>query len=130
MPNLPKQPRPANAIAIRQAWADEHDAARRARAASDSTAEWTHLERVHILSQPFAVLHVRTHVAMLSYGVRHRDRRETTGQLARLLVAGPGTLLGRYPLGNTGGANVSAEQPMDIPSDLRAILHGSRAVAS
>ena len=35
----------------------------------------------------------------------------------------------RYPLGNTGGANVSAVQPMDIPADLRAILRGSGAVA-
>ena len=40
----------------------------------------------------------------------------------RLLVAGPGSALGRYPLGNTGGANVSAVTPMPIPADLRAVL--------
>ena len=59
---------------------------------------------------------------MLGYGIRHRDRREVTGQLLRLLVAGPGSAIGRYPLGNTGGANVSAVEPMPIPADLQAIL--------
>ena len=130
MPNLSKHPRPTNRQAIHHAWANEHTAARQAKTAGDSTAEWHHLERAHILSQPLAVAHVRTHVAMLSYGIRHRDRHEIAGQLVRLLVAGPGSALGRYPLGNTGGANVSAVTPMPIPADLQALLDGSVAVPS
>ncbi len=122
MPNLPRQPKPRNTTAIRQAWRTEHDEARQARDAGDQTGEWHHLERAHILSQPLAGAHVRTHVRMLGYGVRHRDRREITGQLVRLLVAGPGSAVGRYPLGNTGGANVSAVEPMAIPGDLQAVL--------
>ncbi len=122
MPNLPKQPKPQNPAAIRQAWADEHTAARQARADGDPFRELHHLERAHILSQPFAILHIRTHVAMLGFGIRHRDRREVTGQLLRLLVAGPGSAMRRYPLGNTGGAHVSAVEPMDIPTDLQAVL--------
>ena len=59
---------------------------------------------------------------MLSYGWRHRDRHEITGQLARVLVAGPGSLIRRYPLGDTGGANVSAVIPMPIADDLTAVL--------
>ena len=93
-----------------------------ARAAGDTTVEWAHLERAHIISQPLAIAHVRTHLAMLSYGWRQRDRHEITGQLVRLLVAGPGSLIRRYPLGNTGGANVSAVVPMPIPDDLTAVL--------
>ncbi len=130
MPNLPRQPRPANASAVRQAWAAEHTAARSARASGDTAEEWRHLERAHILSQPLAGAHVRTHVAMLAFGVRQRDRREVTGQLVRLLVAGPGSAMRRYPLGNTGGANVDAVTPMPIPSDLRAVLDGSATVSS
>ena len=122
MPNLPKQPKPQNPAAIREAWADEHTAARAARADGNPFRELHHLERAHILSQPFAVRHIRTHIAMLSFGIRRRDLREVTGQLLRLLVAGPGSAIGRYPLGNTGGANVSAVEPMDIPTDLEAIL--------
>ena len=129
MPILPQQPRPADIPIIRKAWNGERTAARQARAASDSAAEWAHLERAHILSQPLAIAHIRTHLSMLAYGIQHRDRREVTGQLIRLLVAGPGSIAGRYPLGNTGGANVSATAPMPIPADLQDLLDGPVKVA-
>ena len=57
-----------NRTRLRAAWAAELDAARAARSSGDSSAEWTHLERAHILSQPMAGPHVRTHVAMLDGG--------------------------------------------------------------
>src|SRR5690606_36418277 len=116
--------------AIREAWTSEHTAARHARRRGDVAEEWRRLERAHILSQPLAVAHVRTHLTMLGFGIRQRDRREVTGQLVRLLVAGPGSAIGRYPLGNTGGADVSAVVPMPIPTDLQALLDGSAAVTS
>lgn len=122
MPSLPKQPKPHNPATIRQAWAAEHRAALQARADEAPSRERHHLERAHILSQPFALAHIRTHLAMLGFGVRTRDGREIIGQLLRLLVAGPGSVMRRYPLGNTGGANVSAFLPMEIPADLQAIL--------
>jgi hypothetical protein len=130
MPNLPKQPRPTDKDAIRQAWVHECTAGRRARSTGDAAGEWGHLERAHIISQPLAVAHVRTHLAMLGYGVRHRDRREIAGQLVRLVVAGPGSAVRRYPLGNTGGADVSAVTPMPIPVDLDALLRRTVAVPS
>jgi hypothetical protein len=107
---------------LRQAWSDERAAAAAARLRGDLTGEWKHLERAHVLSQPMAVPHIRTHVAMLGAGLRRRDRREVVGQLLRLVVAGPGSLTGRYPVGNTGGADVSALAPMPIPEDLRPFL--------
>jgi hypothetical protein len=122
MPNLPKHPKPRNVDSLRAAWSAEHTAARRARTEGDPAAEWQHLERAHILSQPLATAHMRTHLAMLAYGFRHRDRREVGGQLLRLLVAGPSSAVGRYPAGNTGGANVSALEPMPIPRDLQVFL--------
>ena len=111
---------------LRAAWSDERAAARLARARGDVAGEWKHLERAHILSQPMAGPHVRTHLAILAYGVRRRAPREVVGQLGRLVVAGPGSWTGRYPVGNTGGADVSAFQPMPIPEDLRSILEPSR----
>jgi Protein of unknown function (DUF3703) len=111
---------------LHEAWVAECDAARSARAANDLAAEWRHLERAHILSQPTAGAHVRTHVAMLGSAVRRRDLREAGGQVFRLIVAGPGSLTGRYPVGNTGGADVSAFKPMEIPEDLRAVLESAR----
>ena len=111
------------------AWRVEINAARAARAHDDPSAEWRHLERAHILSQPMAWPHVRTHVAMLGAGVRRRDRREALGQLTRVVLAAPGSLSGKYPAGNTGAASVSAFEPMPIPSDLETILDGSAAPA-
>ena len=107
---------------LRAAWAAEHDAARAARSSGDTRAEWTHLERAHILSQPMAGAHVRTHVAMFVAALRRRDRHELLGQLFRIIVAAPGSMTGKYPAGNTGGADVSAFAPMPIPDDLRPLL--------
>lgn len=109
------------------AWSDERAAARTSRSEGEATGEWAHLERAHILSQPMAVAHVRTHVAMLRVAVRRRDLREVVGQLLRVAVAGPGSVTGRYPVGNTGGANVSATLVMPIPDDLQQILDASNS---
>ena len=70
--------------ALRAAWAAERTAAREARRHGNNEAEWKHLERAHILSQPMAVAHVRTHVAMLAAGMRRHDRTEVLGQLLRI----------------------------------------------
>ena len=110
---------------LRAAWAAELAAARAARSSGDTSAEWTHLERAHILSQPMAGPHVRTHVAMLTAALRRRDGRELAGQLFRTVVAAPGSVTGKYPVGNTGGANVSAFAPMTIPDDLQSLLPDS-----
>jgi hypothetical protein len=121
MPKLPKQPKTRDKRALHAAWSAEQAAARDARATGDTNVEWAHLERAHIISQPLAVAHVRTHLAMLSYGWRRRDRHEIAGQLARVLVAGPDSLIRRYPRGNTGGGNVSAVLPIAISDDLTAV---------
>jgi hypothetical protein len=107
---------------LMQVWTNERQLAKDAVAQGDRVKAWAHLERAHIVSQPMVLLHVRTHMAMLSFAVRHRDGHEIAGQLFRLVVAGPGSLTGRYPVGNTGGANVSAFMVMDIPDDLQPLL--------
>jgi hypothetical protein len=111
--------------ALQQAWAAERAAARTARASRDAVVEWHHLERAHVLSQPLAAAHIRTHLAMLTYGILARDSREVFGQVIRLALAGPGSLSGRYPAGNTGGAAISALTVLPIPDDLSALLRGA-----
>ena len=122
MPRLPKQPKPVNPGRLRAACDAELARAKQLRELGDRQGAWRHLERAHVLSQPLAGRHVRVHGAMLNFAIRGRDRRELAGQVVRLTVAGPGSLLRRYPLGNTGGADVSAVAPMPIPDDLQAIL--------
>jgi len=56
---------------------------------------------------------------------KSRDLREATGQLVRMVVAGPGSLTGRYPVGNSGRARVSMFAPMPLSADVAALLEGS-----
>ncbi|TQC43264.1 DUF3703 domain-containing protein [Rhodococcus sp. WS4] len=87
-------------------------------AAADSAARWEHLERAHIVSQPYPWLHTRNHVAMFVLALRQHDRREALGQVDRIIVAAPGSALGRYPEGNTGRVQAGLMTPMPIPTDL------------
>lgn len=98
------------------------DAASACRQALRFEEAWELLEEAHVLSQPWAGLHLRVHGAMLRLAVTTRDRREIAGQTFRLIVAGPGSLLGRYPAGNTGRADVPATLPMPIPDELQRLL--------
>ena len=88
----------------RAAWHVERDAASTERRTGDVPAEWHHLERAHILSQPLAGLHPRTHGAMFAAAVRRRDDHELVDQALSLLFAVPGSTNGCYPVGNTGDA--------------------------
>lgn len=83
-----------------------------------------HLERAHVLGQRHYVPHVINHYWMLKVGCRRRDVREVLGQLLRILGS-VGSLIGWVPIGNTGGANVSAIKPMTIPQDLASFFDDS-----
>lgn len=96
--------------------------AREARMFKDFDRCWSLLEDSHVLSQPWAWLHVKVHGSMFVAAIVQRDVREVRGQLSRITVAGPGSLSGRYPTGNTGRARVPATQPMPIAGELAGVL--------
>ncbi len=100
----------------------ELQAARLATARRDLPAAFAHLERAHILGQRWALSHTHTHLLMLRHGWSTGDRREILGQVPRIVFGFLMSFFGRVPTGNTGGANVSPEQPMPVPADLKAIL--------
>ncbi|MEU4341021.1 DUF3703 domain-containing protein [Nocardia sp. NPDC023852] len=58
-------------------------------------------------------------------GTDRRTRRDRClrARLRLLRLTTPGSLAGRYPEGNTGGARVSLHQPMPTAPDLAAPLH-------
>lgn len=101
------------------------EGARWAARSGDVAAAWVLLEDAHVLSQGWAVPHVRTHAAMLALAVRTRAGRETVGQIARLVLAGPGSASGRYPVGNTGRSSVSMFAPMPVPDGVAELLEMS-----
>ncbi len=99
--------------------------ARKARKERQWDVCWLLLEDAHVLSQPWAWLHIRVHGSMCVTGMAQRDVREVSGQVLRFLVGGPASAVGKYPMGNTGRARVPAMQPMPIRSDLAMMLERS-----
>lgn len=89
-----------------------------------AAASFARLERAHVLGQASTFHHVRVHVRMLMWALRHRAAKEARGQVLRIVGAATKTALGWIPSGNTGGANISPFKPLPIPADLaRAIAH-------
>ena len=99
------------------------DASRKA-AAGDAASAFRSLERAHVLGQTRIGPHLHVHLAMLRLAWASRDGREIRGQLLRTALVPLGHLLGRLPLGNTGGANVSAFEPMPIAPELERLMQG------
>jgi hypothetical protein len=91
-------------------------------AAGDTRGAFAALERAHVLGQLDVLPHLRVHWHMLRVGWSQGDGREVLGQLMRIALVPVGHLLGRLPVGNTGGANVSAFKPMDIAPELQRLL--------
>ena len=108
--------------AIASALTAEYRAQINAQRRGDFVLAWHHLERAHILAQTSLIPHIVSHWRMLRLALAQRDGREAAGQLLRLALAPLGNLTGRLPIGNTGRSTVSAFAPMDIPSDLQAII--------
>ena len=107
--------------ALRDAIDAAFRAAREHAAAGDAAGAFGALERAHVLGQRHTPTHVRAHFAMLRHGIARREGREVAGQLMRL--AGAALLTWAWvPEGNTGGANVSAFERMEIPDELRRLI--------
>lgn len=86
-------------------------------------------EAAHILGQTHTWRHVRSHVALLRWGVTRAERREVAGQLGRLVGA---TLFTWWwvPLGNPGTTRVGAFTPHPVPDELALILSAHSRASS
>ena len=87
---------------------------------------WYHLERAHILGQPFPVAHSSVHWKMLCFGFKIKNYKEVLGQIPRLIFGGVKSFVGIVPIGNTGGANVPPLKPMEISDDLKLIIQANK----
>ncbi len=83
---------------------------------------WQHLERAHVLGQPYPCAHSFVHLKMLQFGIKTKNTKEIIGQIPRLILGGVKSFVGNIPVGNTGGANVPPLQPMEIAEDLLIII--------
>jgi hypothetical protein len=87
---------------------------------------WRHLERAHILGQPYPYQHTAVHWKMILFGIKLKNWEEVIGQIPRLLIGGVKSFVGKIPVGNTGGANVPPLLSMEIPEDLLLIIERSK----
>lgn len=87
---------------------------------------WNHLERAHILGQPYPMAHTAVHWKMFLFGIKIKNTKEVIGQIPRLLFGGLKSFVGHIPIGNTGGANVPPLKPMEIPEDLQKIINENK----
>lgn len=64
------------------------------------------LEEAHLLSQPYALPHFKVHWEMFKLALVFRVWGEFYGQIPRLLLAMPGSWLGKAPKGNVGSTKM------------------------
>lgn len=116
-----KRIEPAVTAELREATAEER--------AGRTETSFRYLERAHVLGQASTVQHVRVHVQMLCWAVRHRAALEVVGQVLRIVGAATKTAPGWVPTGNTGGTNISPFKPLPVPADLQKVLDEARTRA-
>jgi hypothetical protein len=92
----------------------------------DFRSSWYHLERAHIIGQPYPYHHTLVHWKMLLFGFKIKDIKEIIGQIPRLVVGGVKSFVGEIPVGNTGGANVPPLKSMEIPAELKNIIEDNK----
>lgn len=95
---------------------------RRALAHLDYPKAWHHLERAHIIGQRYPWPHTETHSLMLYLGFRQKNLKEIRGQILRLILGAPFSLINKIPVGNVGSARVSMVKPQNIPADIQALF--------
>jgi hypothetical protein len=105
----------------------ELDAAAAAERSGSRQQAFRHLERAHVLAQPATTEHVRVHWHMFRFALTYGLFGEAIGQTLRLVLAGPLTVVGAIPMGNTGGSEVSGFLPMPVPADLQKLIDVARA---
>ena len=85
---------------------------------------FAHLERAHVIGQAFVVPHARSHGLMLLFEVRQRRPIAALGQVVRLVLGILGSAVGKVPVGNTGGSDISMFKRMPIAPELQDIIDG------
>lgn len=107
---------------ILAAFKHEMQRALTAKKSANFNGAFHHYERAHILSQKYTWPHMKCHLGMLHLGYLRKDAREIFGQCVRVIAA---LFFSKIwvPIGNTGGANVSALKQMPLPDDLKNILN-------
>lgn len=110
---------------LRDAFEQQLDAGRHALDEQRPADALTHFEAAHILGQSWTGLHVRSHLALLRWGIRAGRPSEIVGQALRVVAAAAFTWLW-VPTGNPGSTRVNAFDRRPISNELAEVLAGDR----
>lgn len=80
------------------------------------------LETAHVLGQRDVVPHLATHYWMLKFGLKRRSVYEVVGQMIRIVLGVMGSALGKVPLENTGGTNISMFKRLPIDPRIKHLV--------
>ena len=97
-------------------------ASRELRSAGELARAFAHLQRAHVLGQRFVIAHVRVHGAMLELALAQKDVAAAWGQLVRIALGALGSAVGRVPIGNTGGSDISMFTELPIEPELAELM--------
>ena len=87
-----------------------------------------HLERIHIVSQPFPIEHTLTHLRMLRFAILTLKPFEILVQTLYSVFSFKFSLLNIFPQGNTGGANAIKKGKMEIPKDIQLEISKANSI--
>lgn len=87
-------------------------------------AGFYHLERAHVIGQPFVVPHAVCHYLMLGVELRRRRTEAALGQFVRIVLGILGSAVGVVPTGNTGGTDISMFKRMPVEPELQDAIDG------
>jgi hypothetical protein len=91
---------------------------------------FAHLERAHVIGQAFVVSHARSHGLMLLFEIRRGRPVAALGQVVRLVLGILGSAVGKVPVGNTGGSDISMFKELPIDPELSELMgEGARTPA-
>ncbi len=85
-----------------------------------------HLERIHIISQPFPIAHTIIHFRMLKFAIITFRPLEIFVQSIYTIFSFKFSALNIFPKGNTGGANAIFKGKMELPKDIELALMDSK----
>ncbi len=71
------------------------------------------LEVEHVTFQKSPIIHFKIHYQMFCLALKHRKYNEVLGQIPRLLLAIPGSILGLAPKGNVGSTKMGIFESID-----------------
>lgn len=81
-----------------------------------------HLERAHVLGQRYVLPHTRTHWRMFLIACRRGDLAASWGQAVRMVLGALGSAVGKVPVGNTGGTNISMFARLPVEPELAKLM--------